>query len=95
MQDKNDFTTREEESVREKVDRRFTLLKHFLVFVVTNGLLLGVDHGLTTRGDWSYIPLFVWGIVLFVHGLTVVFGDFLADWKENTIQKEIEKRKKM
>lgn len=82
-----------EKNIRDKVERRFGLLKHLLVFVVINGLFLGVDHCLTTKGDWSYIPLFVWGVGLFAHGLMVVFGDFLSDWKERTIQKEIEKKK--
>lgn len=80
-----------EKIARDKVERRFGLLKHFLVYIVINGLLLGIDHGFTTRGDWSYIPLFLWGIAFFGHGLLVIFGDFLSDWKERQVEKEIEK----
>lgn len=89
---KNKIQSEEAERLaREKINRRFGLLKHFLIYVVTNSFLFGFDHLVTTKGDWSYYPLFLWGIGLFIHALSVVFGDFLADWKEKEILKEIEK----
>ena len=95
MSQKTSVLNKEDEKLervaQERIDRRFNLLKHLFVYVSVNGILLGVDHLLTTRGDWSYIPLFLWGIGLFAHGLSVVFADFFGDWKEKSVEKEFEK----
>ena len=89
------LSTKEMEKIeilaRQKVGRRFGLLTHFFVYIVVNSFFLGYDHIVTTQADWSYIPLFVWGTGLFVHGLIVVFGDFFSNWKERAVDNEMEK----
>ncbi|MFC1780268.1 2TM domain-containing protein [Patescibacteria group bacterium] len=83
-----------ESVAREKVENRFGLLNHFVVYIIVNGFMLGFDHFFTTKADWSYIPLFGWGIGLFIHALFVVFDEFAGNWKERMIKSEVEKLKK-
>lgn len=83
-----------ESIAREKVENRFGLITHLIVYIAVNVLLLSYDHILTESGDWSYIPLFSWGIVLFIHGLIVIFGDLLSGWREKMVDKEVNRMKK-
>ncbi|MBU0975596.1 MAG: 2TM domain-containing protein [Patescibacteria group bacterium] len=82
-----------EKEASVNVSRRFNLLKHFFVFSVVNGLLLGFDYLVTKEGDWAYIPLFAWGVVLFGHSLSVVFSDFFEGWRRRLVNSEIKKLK--
>jgi uncharacterized membrane protein len=82
-----------ESVAREKVENRFGLINHFVVYVIVNGFLFGFDHFFTTRADWSYIPLFGWGIGLFIHALFVLFDEFLESWKEKMVKSEVKKLK--
>lgn len=78
---------------QENVNRRFCLLRHFFIFTVINGIFLGFDYIVTPEADWAFIPLAVWGVALFGHSLSVVFNDFLEDWKDKLEKNEIKKLK--
>jgi uncharacterized membrane protein len=82
-----------EEVARERVENKFGLLTHFLVYVIVNSFLFGFDFFVTREADWSYIPMFFWGLGLCIHALTVVFENFLGDWKERMVKKEVDKLK--
>jgi len=81
------------EKAKKKVNTRFGLLSHFIVFAVANSLFFGLDFFVTKDADWAFLPLFGWGIGLFIHSLFVVFGDFLDKWKDGAVENEIKKLK--
>ena len=49
---------------------------HLMVFVFVNALLLFFD--LRRGGHFAYWVIFVWGIGLVGHGISVFFGDYRA-----------------
>jgi hypothetical protein len=82
-----------EEKAKKRVESKFGLLSHFIVFAVANSLFFGLDFFVTKDADWAFLPLFGWGIGLFIHSLFVVFGDFLDKWKDGAVENEIKKLK--
>ncbi|MDD3647735.1 MAG: 2TM domain-containing protein [Candidatus Dojkabacteria bacterium] len=83
-----------EQEANDNVSRRFNLLKHFFIFTTVNGVLLSFDYLVTKEGDWAYIPLFAWGVVIFGHSLSVIFSDFFAGWRKKLLDNEVNKLKK-
>ncbi|MBN2015601.1 2TM domain-containing protein [Candidatus Dojkabacteria bacterium] len=77
-----------EKEAKKKIDARFGLLRHFFIYSIVNTFLLGFDYFVTKEADWAYIPVFIWGIGLFGHALSVTFEDFISGWKAKMIEKE-------
>lgn len=83
-----------EEKAIKKVNSKFGLLSHFIVFLVANSFFFGLDFFVTKDADWAFFPLVGWGIGIFIHSLFVVFGGFLENWKDGAIKNEIAKMRK-
>jgi hypothetical protein len=80
---------RAERLVAEKIG----FLRHLMIYVLVNVLLLVIN--LVTSSDflWFLFPLGGWGVLLLAHFLSVFIfrGDRFERWRRNEIEKEMTK----
>jgi hypothetical protein len=80
---------RAEKLVAEKVG----FLRHVVVYVLVNVVLLAVNIATSSEFLWFLLVLGGWGVFLLAHFLSVfVFrGEWFEVWRRRQIEKEIEK----
>jgi hypothetical protein len=75
------------------VSEKIGFLRHLLVFVVVNAVLLTVNLLMTTRFLWFLFPLGIWGTLLLAHFVSVFMfrGGVFERWRRKQVEKEMER----
>jgi len=83
---------RAERLVTEKVG----FLRHLLIYVIVNVLLIAVNLVISRDFLWFLLVLGLWGIGLLAHfiGVFVFRGEWFEQWRRKEIEREMGKLKK-
>jgi len=79
---------RAERIVAEKIG----FLRHLMVFMVVNAVLLTVNLLMASRFLWFLFPLGIWGTLLLAHFVSVFMfrGGVFERWRRRQVEKEME-----
>ena len=94
MEDKrSDDITKTYERAEKIVAEKIGFLRHLMIYVLVNILLLAINLVVSTNFYWFLIPLGLWGIVLLSHFISVFIfsGEKFERWRRRQVEKEVEK----
>ncbi|UCC61220.1 MAG: 2TM domain-containing protein [Dehalococcoidia bacterium] len=79
------------------VTQKIGFLRHLMIYVVVNILLLAINMVISSGFYWFLLVLGIWGIVLLSHfiGIFILKGDRFERWRMREIEKEAEKLRKL
>lgn len=93
MENQN-YTSREYQEAKKRVNERIGFYVHLLVYLAVNAFFHYINWK-EGGSYWAIFPAAGWGIGLFFHGVGV-FGFFNnSAWKQKQIRKEIEKQRNL
>lgn len=83
---------RAERIVAEKIG----FLRHLMIYVLVNVLLLAINLVTSSGFLWFLLPLGGWGIVLLAHFVNVFIfrGDRFERWRRREIEREMTKQRR-
>lgn len=94
MNSQENYSTREYESAKKRVEEKIGFYIHLTVYVIINSFFvyLSIFHSYYFWATW---PIFGWGIGLFFHGMRVFGTMNNSKWRERQIRKEMERQRKL